>query len=104
MALSNLLKVALFIAFPFSVLVEPPVKLFGHLFKSRWGVLNYEGETLWRSKSENVPEEAEAAEESSRVLTHARASFFHDLDIRSQRHRSVLALPCDARFGHNCRN
>jgi subtilase family serine protease len=36
-------------------------------------------------QSENVPEEAEAAEESSRVLAHARASFFHDLHIRSQR-------------------
>ena len=40
----------------------------------------------------------------SRVLAHARASFFHDLHIRSQCHGSVLALPCDARFGHNCRN
>ena len=71
-------------------------------------MLNYEGENLRRSESavgkENVPEEAEAAEESSRVLAHARASFFHDLHIRSQRHGSVLALPCDARFGHNCRN
>jgi hypothetical protein len=55
-------------------------------------------------QSEDVPEEAEAAEESSRVLAHARALFFHDLHIRSQRHGSVLALPCDARFGHNCRN
>jgi hypothetical protein len=63
-------------------------------------MLNYEGETLRRSESagghsENAPEEAEAAEESSRVLAHARASFFHDLHIGSQRRGSVLALPCD---------
>jgi hypothetical protein len=76
-------------------------------------MLNYEGETLRRSESavgtaktyrKLITEEAESAEESSRVLAHTRASFFHDLHIRSQRRGSVFALPCDARFGHNYRS
>jgi hypothetical protein len=49
-----------------------------------------------------IADEAEVACESTGVVAHARALFFHNLQIRSQGHGSVFTVPCDARFGHDC--